>query len=608
MERALRLLNLACVMLVLPPVWITLRGGADLDAWRWRFTWYEPGLLWVGLLAALLGILAPVRSDLRYRVGLLVGLLAIGASVSGYWLGRPPAPGAAWHWTAGGVIVGLVAIITAGYPTTTLRRRALGLTPLVFALCSGTLLTLGLYAADREHLTRSIARAADSSPASESDPGDVILIVVDTLRADALGTYGGAESATPFLDSLAAESVVFDRAITQAPWTFPAMASLMTSLYPSSLGLNRSRKIYENVIDGDLIWAGNSSLHIPEAAPRLARSFRAAGYITVGIQKSPLLFAGSGFEAGFDLYEPIGGFHAERTAGAELVDATLRWASVFRAWRDRNPDEPFFLYLHFMDPHLAYDPPQEFLSPEARRFSGPTEGSGIIDGVAVEVASKPHPEALKQLRQLYDGEVRYIDHELSRLGSAMRELDLWSEDTTVVVVGDHGEQFGEHGGFEHRDIQIENVWVPLIVKAPGFEPRRVTQPVRLMDVAPTLIELKNLEAFAQSDGRSLVPAMRGEGLPELDAITEYETWDRVTGRRHSILVRGRKVSLFDLAADPKEQNDLFGAPVKLEGDLSATLREHRARTPPSFERDTKVDEEYYGKVLEGLRALGYIDR
>jgi arylsulfatase A-like enzyme len=585
------------IALLVAPCAIALQGGADLDLVAGlRVSWFERAGFAVALATALAawwlrpagGMAGQIAATLAAFQSLVVGLVAWGG---GFEVGTLSVRHAITPALIGAGLLGaawLRGVRPAGRPT-----LAAGVARLVLPVAAGALLLAAALRADRADLER---RVAAGRPARRG--GDVIFVLTDTLRADALGVYGARPSPSPFLDELAAGSVRFELAVAQAPWTLPSVWSLMTSLHPSTLDPENRGSASRRAL----------GLKPDARVARLATQLRASGWHTAGFQKNPLLAPGSGLELGFDVYESVGGDRAELHSAAQLVDATLRWAATFADARERGLASPFFLYVHFMDPHINYQPPPDYVPPEALDYDGPVDGTARSIHALLERPEGPRPSDVAQMRALYRGEVTYLDAELRRLFERLRELGLWSERTLVVFVADHGEQFGEHGGYEHGDVYVENVHVPLWLRGAGLAPRSVPDVVRLVDVVPTVLDLLGVAALPAGEGRSVAALLHGLPLDPLPAITEYGARVRVTDRRFS-LVRGEDgARLFDLSVDPGEKTDLAGAlPVQVTA-LESLLAAHDAR-----ERRLPAEGVLLGRTLdpetrEALEEMGYLRR
>ncbi len=585
------------IALLVPPSVVALAGGADLDLVAGlRVSWFERVGFATALATALAAWLFQAKGAFAWQVAallasfqsLIVGLVAWGG---GFQVGTLSVRHAITPALIGAVLLAaatLRGVRPAGRPgALAFALRAAG-PPAV-----GALLLVAAFRADRGDLERRIAAAR---PARQG--ADVILVLADTLRADALGAYGAKPSPSPFLDELAASAVRFELAIAQAPWTLPSVWSLMTSLHPSTLDPENRGAASRRAL-------GRS----PDArVARLVARLQASGWHTAGFQKNPMLSAGGGLELGFEVYEPVGGDRAKLHSAGQLVSAALRWGESFARLRRRGLASPFFLYLHFMDPHIDYQPPPSFVPPEARDYDGPVDGTASSIHALLKHPEGPRPSDVAQMRALYRGEVNYLDVQLRRLFTRLRALGLWTDPTLVVFVSDHGEQFGEHGGYEHGDIHVENVHVPLWFRGAGLESRSVPDVVRLVDVAPTLLELLGLPPLPAAEGRSLVPLLHGHPLAPQPAITEYGQRMRVTDRRFSLVRSDDGAELYDLSVDPGEKSNLAAALPAAVSGLEAALAAHDTR-----ERPLAADGWLRGRTLDpgtrkALEEMGYLRR
>ena len=367
----------------------------------------------------------------------------------------------------------------------------------------GLALLAGLAAAACTH------RDVDGRPREASAKPSVLLISIDTTRADRLGCYGRLDASTPNLDRWATEGVVFENAVTSVPITLPAHASLMSGLLPHGHGV-RDNGIYR----------------VPDEPPTLAALLAEAGYDTAAVVGAAVLDRQYGLDRGFESYEdsvgPMGLAIAERDAAA----VTSAAAAAARSLR-----KPFFLFVHYYDPHAAYSPPTPF----AERF---------------------RPD-------LYQGEIAYVDEQVGRLRRELEGLGLL-EDTVVVITSDHGESLGEHGEPTHGVFLYQaTLRVPLIIVAPKRWPggRRVAALASLIDVPPTLLELTGVRVPDGLDGRSLAPAVDGAAagarwLP-LESEFGYNSygWAPLSGITDGALkwIDAPEPELYDLVTDPAER-------------------------------------------------------
>jgi arylsulfatase A-like enzyme len=419
----------------------------------------------------------------------------------------------------------------------------------------------------------------------------VVLISIDTLRRDHLSLYGYRRKTTPALDELGEASVVFEDAVSTSSWTLPAHGSLLTALYPSAHG-------------GVTLHTG-----LPRGLPSLQESLRRAGFFTQAIVSHLYLSPFYGFDDGFDRHRYLPDRRAK-----ELTDRAI---GFLRSRGDRD----FFLFLHYYDPHWHYDPPP----PYDRTFDPSYRGqaTGIWWDFKERTAESIREEELRHILALYDGEILYTDRQVERLLREMKRLGLF-DPAVVVVTSDHGEEFLDHGAWEHqKTLYEEQLRVPLLLKLPNGEGRgvRIDRQVRLVDVAPTVLEAVGVGAPPSFHGQSLLPLVRGQADFPTEAWAETE---HTLDGRHKLALRrgarGRKwiltsgkagstVELYDLAADPAERTDLArdgqrpaGADLTLRRMESflAEARGRRAAGPPVRRPELSREQ------LQKLRALGYV--
>lgn len=397
---------------------------------------------------------------------------------------------------------------------------------------------------------------------------NLLLITVDTLRADRLGAYGYDEPTSPAIDALAAHSVLFEQAQVQSAWTLPSLASLMTSLYTSTHGC----------------W--NFASRLDESFTTLAERLRGEGYTTAGVASHVFLDERYGLQQGFDSFDVE--LVKDFVASHEAITSEQVTAKGLAFLAARTDDErPWMLWVHYFDPHATY-----------RVHPGLSERFGTS------------AEASR-----YDGEVAFTDRAIGELLSGLEAAGLGGE-TIVVLVADHGEEFGEHGGTGHgRTLHREILHVPLMLSVPGIEPRRVAEPVESVDLLPTLLELLGLEPAEHAAGRSLLPAMLGDALPERPRLAELalHTNDPIESFSADgwklVYQRGSKrVMLFDLVSDPGELQDVAAAHPEVVGELQRRLEARTAEARELGERfEASGPLELTPEEIERLRALGYVD-
>jgi arylsulfatase A-like enzyme len=428
----------------------------------------------------------------------------------------------------------------------------------------------------------------------------VILVVVDTLRADRVGCAGGRIGLTPFLDSLGASGVVFRNAYSTSSWTSPAVASLFTSRYPSQ---HRVSTFASRLQDTEVT---------------LGERLRAAGWQGVGMLANFRLTRDLGFAQGFDVWFTRLTAH-EMSVHRLGQDAVRHWdrrvARFF--WRRRAP---LFLYLHPMEPHAPYEPDDDL----RRAVGGPPPSATVRTGATGKLMEQSRwhelsPDEIKELTASYDAEVATLDAGLRRVFRRLARRGLL-DDAIVIVTADHGEELAEHGGFLHGyTLYEESARVPLIVTGPGIPAGRVVDdPVSLVDVAPTVLALLGLPPEPAFEGRSLLALLsHGDGrevlleLPRTGAAVDprRHTAGMVDGRLKILLARQpggpESMAAFDLGHDPHETT---ADPPGLR-DAATALR-----TRLDERRRTLATRASAGEIVpidrtlrERLRALGYGD-
>ncbi|MFG0315934.1 MAG: sulfatase, partial [Planctomycetota bacterium JB042] len=418
-------------------------------------------------------------------------------------------------------------------------------------------------------LTACSRRDGPPSDAEGTPAWNVVLLSIDTLRADHLGAYGATGGHSPRLDAFAATGVVFEQAIAQAPWTLPSHASMLASEYPSALDVgtySAPRPVHEN-------------------ARLLGEVLRDEGYRTYAVTGGGYVSSTFGLDQGFEAFE-------ERLA---RTDAD-RMFGIGTAWLDGLGDAgPFFLFLHTFEVH-AYDPPEEILrelwadgapeSPLRRKKELAKYLQTARNHAEIEAFTA---EDWRCAIDRYDGALRSVDRAFGAFLDGLEERGLL-EETLIVVTSDHGEEHGEHGAAGHGyNLHDENVRVPLLVGHPDLPTRRVGTQVRLLDVAPTVVDLLGIEPPEEWKGTTLVPAIAGEEL-SLKAFSESAHVDLKALRdgdlKYVLSLWERREHLYDLEYDPVERIDL-GA------DRPDDLASRRAAMA-LFVRETASVERYRG--------------
>ena len=417
----------------------------------------------------------------------------------------------------------------------------------------------------------------------------VVIFLTDTLRADRLGAYGYAGPTSPGFDAFARESILFEDAWAHAPWTRPTVASIFTGLHPSTHG------------------AGGFGNSLGDGFVTMAELFKQAGYRTGAVVANHVVGSRFGFAQGFDVWndgeKKLYGFSAN-----EAVERALHFV-------DAGP-QPFFLYVHTLEPHVPYEPTDEswalFRPPGAVRMPS----RPLLMG-------KKTPRKLDYLHTLYLGEIRDNDRAFGRLVDGLRARGRLA-DTLVTFVADHGEEFGDHGGHGHgHTLYRELIRIPLAVRLPGGARGgfREKQPVAQIDLLPTLLSLTGLAAPEIREGRDLSALWLGRGVPgepELVSETRFGKAEKSSLRIGSwkLIVNddtrtygdlGGPVELYDVAGDPAEQNDLAASdPIAVQylTNRLFELRSAQRQAAKTLRGGAKV--ELSDEDKEQLRALGYV--
>jgi len=411
----------------------------------------------------------------------------------------------------------------------------------------------------------------------------VVVISIDTLRRDHVSLYGYPRRTTPGLERLAEDAVVFDDAVSTSSWTLPAHASLFTSQYPSVHG------------------AVNMDVGLSPSWPSLPQLFQGEGFVTQAFVTHTYLARDYGFAEGFDRHR-----YLEQSRAEEVTDRAIEFLSAFG-------DQDFFLFVHYYDPHWHYDPPPPFDTMFDAKYEG--EASGIWWDFKEQRADSIDAADYRHILALYDGEIRYTDEHVERLLQEMKRLGNYG-DSLIVVTSDHGEEFLEHGSWEHqKTLYDEQLRVPLVIKYPGNVAGGTTveDQVSLIDVAPTILSALSLPAPGGLSGRDLRDgsATRREVWSEtehtLDGSQKYSLRLGARGRKAIFTRRAEalEIDLFQLKDDPGELTPMsdeearraFASQLEAFLDDAVEAREGVGASPA-----VELDEDQ----LERLRALGYV--
>jgi arylsulfatase A-like enzyme len=425
---------------------------------------------------------------------------------------------------------------------------------------------------------------APAPPASVVSGGarpNVIVYLVDTLRADRLGCYGHSRPVSPRIDRFAAGATLFENARANAPWTLPAVASVMTGLWPPAHG------VFED------------SRRLAPEAVTLAEALSGAGYQTAAVVTNGFATGAYGLDQGFDELTLI---QSEGRKSSRVHEAAVDWLER------RDPERPFFLYLHTIDPHKPYLPGEQY-----RRRHAPA-----ADEIWEQIVTNPRKQRweptdsnVAQLLALYDAEVAENDASFGDTLDALKAAGLY-DDALIVFLSDHGEEFHEHGSWTHAsNLFRETLNVPLVVKLPQQrEGRRVAELAQQIDLMPTLLAYLGI-AGPETQGRPL-PAILETGPTAGRRVFSHT---RRPSQTTASLIDGdwkfirrsddRRVTsrLYNWREDPGERTDRAAERPVLAGLLAAELERHLASSVPPGVADATPDE----AIKDNLRALGYID-
>lgn len=403
-----------------------------------------------------------------------------------------------------------------------------------------------------------LASAQDRRP-------NLVLVTLDTVRADHLGSYGDKAAATPVLDRLAREGVRFADATTHAPITGPAHAGILTGLYPARFGIR-----------------DNAATPIPPDAVTLAEVLKGARYRTGAFIGAFILDRAFGFDQGFDVFDsefkgfdPRARLNAERPARA-VVERTIDWLKTL------PPNQPFFAWVHLYDAHSPYTPPPPF----DRTF-------------------KDHP---------YDGEIAGVDQAIGSVIAVLEQRGLL-ENTLVVAIGDHGEGLGEHGEDAHGVFLYDSVLrIPWVMRLPGKERAGtvIGEQVRAVDLMPTVLDALQVAVPKALDGEDLLGVIRGrsrQDVPPAYAETYYPKlhygWSELRAVRVGDwkFIEAPRPELYGLRNDPSEKVDIASKQAALSGKLGAELAGIASAWGRVPERPAAMPDR---ETLERLRSLGYV--
>ncbi|MBW2289940.1 MAG: sulfatase [Deltaproteobacteria bacterium] len=411
---------------------------------------------------------------------------------------------------------------------------------------------------------------------------NVILISIDTLRADHLGTYGHDRPTSPNLDAFASDGVVFEDASATSPWTLPSHASLLTGRYPRGHGVRTEEH------------------RLGDEVPVLAAVMSERGFKTAAIVNTLFLSPRFGIARGFDSFEVIESDQSRQGAAHRITNKAIERLEGRR--EERN-----FLFVHYFDVHsdyLSLPRYERLFAPEPGRFTGRTIQLllAIRGDVPIGAADAD------RLTRLYDGGIRQLDDEIGRFFEWLREHG-WLEDTLVIVTSDHGEEFLEHGGLLHGNSHYqEMLHIPLILGGAGIPAgRRIGAAVSLVDIAPTIFSVLEIPSPPGMDGADLRPLWQEPQPVASERLVFAEAGPgelrSVRSGRSKLITQGPTgpAELYDLANDPAETQDLAAERPELVAALEAEIARFAASA-----REPQLAPELSDDEKERLQALGYL--
>lgn len=434
---------------------------------------------------------------------------------------------------------------------------------------------------------------------------NLVLVSIDTLRADHLTAYGYERSTSPEISRLASEGILFEQAFSQSPKTATSHMSLFTGVYPpahrvANWGERRQRRLSDDV-------------------PTLATLLAQAGYRTEAHTGGGNVSARLGFDQGFEIYEEHRGADLPFEGAGKALDRFVG--------DDREVSPPFFLFVHTFAVHDPYVPPSAF----AEEFVDPSYSGGIV-GSQEELerlaggtnywarnaeywnrVDRNDPADIQHLKDLYDAEILFTDSQFAAFREHLRWLGL-EDETIVVVLSDHGEEFLDHGGFLHNAMFQEILHVPLIIRFPASlglaSGRRIQEVVRLVDVVPTLLEVLGLPAPEHLQGESLLPLVEGSEALARPVFSQWLAGGRIVALRDGdwkYMRVKRQEQLFDLSADPRESVDRFSARPEVLAKLRQRVDEIIGESHAYAETQTPTrPPELDQQTRDQLEALGYL--
>jgi arylsulfatase A-like enzyme len=432
------------------------------------------------------------------------------------------------------------------------------------------------------------------SPAHAKTPHGIILISLDTLRADHLGSYGYHRNTSPSIDAFAKKNIVFDQAVVQSPWTLPSHMSIMTSLYPTFHGVRK----YDNYLADEQI--------------TLAELLKEGGYQTAAFTDGGFVSVKFGFKQGFDTYE-------DKQVG--IANTLPR----VRKWLEANHSRPFFLFIHCYDIHGPYNPPPPYNTIfHDFTYTGTLVPSNETLKAANEDKLMISTEDLRHFMAFYDGGIRYTDEKIGEFLSYLKDVGLYDQ-SLIIITSDHGEEFKEHNSLGHTQLYYRpNLHVPLIMHIPNYPPKevRIRDLVQSIDLLPTILDVAGLPAHPKAQGSSLLPLIK-RYKNRLNQVlwrvfhpfakdTHVSFAEQIHTDQWSIIaddyqmIANSEVSsiqLFNLKDDPLAKTNI----VLDHADITERFLSHRDKLYNTENDYTSLVIAVDEQTREQLNALGYMD-
>ncbi|MBN1586130.1 MAG: sulfatase [Candidatus Omnitrophica bacterium] len=431
------------------------------------------------------------------------------------------------------------------------------------------------------------ALLSDRVPARNKSP-NLILISIDSLRADHLGCYHYGKPTSPNIDRLAKQGILFTDCTASSSWTLPSHVSMMTGMYPSSHGVI------------------NPNFKLRDEADTLAEQLKSNGYSTAAFVSGPLVTSTFGFDQGFDIFEESNSSTLEEKGAGDITSPGLTQAII--SWLKKPGKDPFFLFLHFWDVHYDYIPPDPYAGLFDRDYTGTFDGR---DYVHTDILGPPvDANALNHAQALYDGELRWVDYHVGLILDALEELDLDTH-TVILLTSDHGDEFNDHGNLGHgKNLYESTLRVPLILASP-YHPKgvEISTPTSIVDIPATLLDAVGVVSSIPTEGASILAQSAHTARPIFSELHEEFKSVRIGVNKGIFDSRDQLIEAYDLATDPREYSNLVSNPNTSFEMTARKLKEKYTTWQDTVRkkqnwavRRAKQQEE----ISEQLRSLGYL--